>query len=46
VPPGAMSRDVELITDACLGGGSLVIVASATPDEISRVAHQEGGVPA
>lgn len=43
VSPGTLSRDVSLLVDACLGGGSLVIVASATPDEIARVAHQEGG---
>lgn len=43
VSPGALSRDVSLVVDACLGGGSLVIVASATPDEIARVAQQEGG---
>lgn len=43
VAPGTLSRDVSLLVDACLGGGSLVIVASATPEEIARVARQEGG---
>jgi len=43
VPAGPLSRDAELIVAACLGGGSLVVVASAGPDEISRVATQEGG---
>ena len=42
VVPGTIRRDAELITAACLGGGSLVIVASATPEQISRVAEQEG----
>lgn len=45
VTPGALARDVELLVGAGLGGGSLVIVASATPDEIARVAAQEGGSP-
>lgn len=44
VSPGPLSRDVSLLADACLGGGSLVVVASATPEEIARVAQQEGGV--
>lgn len=43
VPTGPLSRDVALLVDACLGGGSLVVVASATPEEIARVARQEGG---
>lgn len=43
VSPGTLARDVSLVVDACLGGGSLVIVASATPEEITRVAQQEGG---
>jgi hypothetical protein len=38
-----LSRDISLIVDACLGGGSLVIVTSATPEQIARVAQQEGG---
>ncbi len=42
--PGHLSRDVRLLVDACLGGGSLVVVASATPEQIERVAQQEGGV--
>ncbi|MCW2830977.1 MAG: hypothetical protein JWP31_1669 [Aeromicrobium sp.] len=43
VAPGPLDRDVQLLVAACLGGGSLVVVASATPDEIARVAAQEGG---
>ena len=43
VAPGSLSRDVSLLVGACRGGGSLVVVAGATPDEISRVARQEGG---
>ncbi|NRQ51502.1 TIGR03089 family protein [Aeromicrobium stalagmiti] len=43
VSPGTLGRDVELLVGACVGGGSLVIVASATPEQISRVAEQEGG---
>lgn len=43
VAPGPIARDVSLLVDACVGGGSLVVVASATPDEIDRVAQQEGG---
>lgn len=42
VTPGSTRRDAELIAAACLGGGSLVIVASATPEQISRVSTQEG----
>ncbi|KQV75806.1 hypothetical protein ASC61_12745 [Aeromicrobium sp. Root344] len=42
VAPGTIRRDAELIAAACLGGGSLVIVASATPEQISRVGAQEG----
>jgi len=42
VGPGSVRRDAELIIAACLGGGSLVIVASATPEQMSRVAEQEG----
>lgn len=45
VGPGSLARDADLVTAACLGGGSLVVVASATADEIVRVARQEGGVP-
>lgn len=43
VEPGPVLRDARLVVDACLGGGSLVVVASATPEEIARVAAQEGG---
>ena len=42
VAPGGIRRDAGLIAAACLGGGSLVIVASATPEQISRVSAQEG----
>jgi uncharacterized protein (TIGR03089 family) len=45
VVPGSIRRDAELITAACLGGGSLVIVASATPEQLSRVSTQEGAQP-
>lgn len=43
VEPGTVARDVRLLVAACLGGGSLVVIASATPEEIDRVAQQEGG---
>jgi uncharacterized protein (TIGR03089 family) len=43
VPAGPLARDVDLLAAACLGGGSLVVVASATPEEMARVARQEGG---
>ncbi|MET0821395.1 MAG: TIGR03089 family protein [Aeromicrobium sp.] len=46
VVPGALARDVDLLASACLGGGSLVVVASATSEQIARVAQQEGGTPA
>lgn len=42
VTPGSVARDAGLIVEACLGGGSLVIVSSATPDQISRLSAQEG----
>ncbi|MRJ76649.1 TIGR03089 family protein [Aeromicrobium sp. SMF47] len=45
VEPGPIARDAEMLVAACLGGGSLVVVASATPEQISRVAAQEGGRP-
>ncbi|MCD9197057.1 TIGR03089 family protein [Aeromicrobium wangtongii] len=44
VAPGTLPRDAQLLVDACLGGGSLVLVASATSEQISRVAAQEGGL--
>jgi uncharacterized protein (TIGR03089 family) len=40
--PGSMARDATMIVETCLGGGSLVIVSSATPEQISRVSAQEG----
>lgn len=43
VPAGPLARDVSLLVAACLGGGSVVLVASATTDEIARIATQEGG---
>lgn len=45
VTPGAVGRDADLLAAACLGGGSLVVVASATPEQIAQVAQQEGGLP-
>ena len=41
VEPDTVERDAELIVAACLGGGSLVIVTSATPADLARVAQQE-----
>ncbi|WP_456698244.1 TIGR03089 family protein [Aeromicrobium sp. P5_D10] len=43
VGAGSLARDASLLVNACLGSGSLVIVTSATPEEIARVAAQEGG---
>jgi uncharacterized protein (TIGR03089 family) len=39
--PGSLARDAGVIVQTCLGGGSLVIVSSATPEQISRVSAQE-----
>jgi len=44
VEAGTVARDAALLVDSSLGGGSLVVVTSATPDEIARVAAQEGAV--
>ena len=44
VEPGSTARDAALIVSACSGGGSLVVVASATPDALIRIAAQEGAV--
>lgn len=41
VEPGTIERDAELIVAALLGGGSLVVVTSATAADIARVAEQE-----
>ena len=41
VEPGTVERDAELLVAALLGGGSLVVVTSATAAEIARVAEQE-----
>jgi len=44
VEPGDLSRDATLLVAACTGNGSLVIVASATPEQIASVARQESAV--
>lgn len=41
ITPGSVSRDAALIVQTCVGGGSLVIVSSATPEQISRLSAQE-----
>jgi uncharacterized protein (TIGR03089 family) len=41
VQPGPLTRDVDLLVDAGLGGGSLVVVAGAEPDVVARLAEQE-----
>jgi uncharacterized protein (TIGR03089 family) len=41
VVPGPLSRDVDLLVAAGLGGGSLVVVANASGEKISRLAEQE-----
>lgn len=41
IEPGPIRRDAQLIAAACLGSGSLVIVTSATPADLARVAQQE-----
>lgn len=41
VEPGGLVRDAELLVAALAGGGSLVLVTSATPDVLARVAEQE-----
>lgn len=43
VEAGSLAQDASLLVNACLGDGSLVIVTSATPEEVARVAAQEGG---
>ncbi|MCL8251766.1 TIGR03089 family protein [Aeromicrobium fastidiosum] len=45
VTPGPTARDARMLAAACLGGGSLVVVAGATPEQLARVAAQEGGNP-
>ena len=42
VTPASVARDATLIVETCLGGGSLVIASSASPDQISRLSTQEG----
>lgn len=44
VEPGTLARDVALLVRACRGGGSVVIVASATAADIAGVAAQEAAV--
>ena len=41
VEPGPVERDAELAVSTLLGGGSLVVVSSATPADLVRVAEQE-----
>ncbi len=41
VEPGSVRRDADLLVAAALGGGSLVLVTSATPDALTSVADQE-----
>jgi uncharacterized protein (TIGR03089 family) len=41
VGPGPLSRDVDLLVAAGLGGGSLVVVANASAEKIGRLAEQE-----
>jgi uncharacterized protein (TIGR03089 family) len=41
VEPGSLRRDADLLVAAALGGGSLVLVTSATPDALTSVAEQE-----
>ena len=45
VEPGPLSRDVDLVVAAGLGGGSLVVVANASADVIGRLAEQERARP-
>ncbi|MCW2800347.1 MAG: hypothetical protein JWQ70_1819 [Aeromicrobium sp.] len=44
VGTGSVARDADLLVAACLGGGSLVLLASAGPADVERVAAQEGAV--
>jgi uncharacterized protein (TIGR03089 family) len=39
--PGTVRRDIDLLVAAAAGGGSLVLVTSATPDALTSVAEQE-----
>jgi len=41
VEPGSLSRDIDLLVAAGLGGGSLVVAAHASPETIGRLAEQE-----
>jgi uncharacterized protein (TIGR03089 family) len=41
VEPGTLTRDVDLLVAAGLGGGSLVVVAQASAEVRSRLAEQE-----
>ncbi len=39
--PGSLTRDLEALLSACLGGGSLVTVVGATEADLHRIAEQE-----
>jgi hypothetical protein len=41
VEPGTVRRDIALVVAAALGGGSLVLVTSATPEALAGVADPE-----
>jgi uncharacterized protein (TIGR03089 family) len=41
VVPGPLRRDVDLLVAAGLGGGSLVVVANASGEQVARLADQE-----
>ena len=41
VVPGPLSRDIDVLVAAGLGGGSLVIAANASDETIGRLAEQE-----
>lgn len=39
--PGSLSRDVDALVAAALGGGSIVLVSGGSGDELERIAQQE-----
>jgi hypothetical protein len=39
--PGPLSRDLDAVVAAALGGGSIVLVSDDSPDDLNRLAHQE-----
>jgi uncharacterized protein (TIGR03089 family) len=41
VEPGSLARDIDVLVAGGLGGGSLVVVAHASPETIGRLAEQE-----